>query len=93
MQMERFKGTRIHFNSFMKKTDLERFCCLDKAEELFLKQIYESMGLSVRGYEKILKIARTIADLEGAEKMSKNHLAEAAGLRSREGRFWGGIYG
>lgn len=93
MQMERFKGTRIHFNSFMKKTDLERFCCLDKAEELFLKQIYESMGLSVRGYEKILKIARTIADLEGAEKMTKNHLAEAAGLRSREGRFWGGIYG
>jgi len=51
------------------------------------------MSLSARGYEKILKIARTIADLEGCENISKSHLAEAAGLRSREGKFWGGIYG
>lgn len=93
MQLKRFRGTGIRFNSFMKKPDLERFCILDKKETSFLKQIYESMGLSVRGYEKILKLARTIADLESSEKITKVHLAEAAGLRSREGSFWGGIYG
>lgn len=93
IQMERFRGTNILFNSFMKKADLEKYCGLHQAEELYLKQIYDSMSLSARGYEKILKIARTIADLEGSENISKGHLAEAAGLRSREGKFWGGIYG
>ena len=91
--MERFRGTNILFNSFMKKPDLEKYCGLFEPEELYLKQIYDSMSLSARGYEKILKIARTIADLEGCENISKSHLAEAAGLRSREGKFWGGIYG
>lgn len=93
IQLERFGGTSMHFNSSMKKPDLEKYCSLDKAEESFLKQIYDSMGLSVRGYEKILKIARTIADLENSKNITKDHLAEAAGLRSREGKFWGGIYG
>ncbi|MDF2887400.1 MAG: Mg chelatase, subunit ChlI [Lacrimispora sp.] len=93
MQLERFGGKSMQFNSSMKKPDLEKYCSLDKAEESFLKQIYDSMGLSVRGYEKILKIARTIADLESSETITKKHLAEAVGLRSRESKFWGGIYG
>ena len=93
IQRDRFQGTKIRFNSAMKKSDLERFCGLEKREASFLKKIYESLGLSVRGYEKILKIARTIADLDCSEKITKEHLAEAAGLRNREGKFWGGIYG
>lgn len=93
IQRERFTGSGIFFNGDMKRAQLEKFCILEKRERDFLKRIYENLGISARGYEKILKISRTIADLEGSEKIKKNHLAEAAGLRSLEGKYWGGIYG
>jgi magnesium chelatase family protein len=93
IQAKRFKGQKIYFNSSMRKGELERFCILQKSDREFLKQIYESQRLSARGYEKLLKISRTIADLEGSYGIRRAHLAEAAGLRSLEGKYWGGIYG
>ncbi len=93
IQAKRYESQRIYFNSFMKKAEIEKFCVLGKAEREFLRKIYETQGLSARGYEKLLKVSRTIADLEGSEKIGKNHLAEAAGLRSLEGKYWGGVYG
>ena len=93
IQAKRFKGQKIYFNSSMRKGELERFCILQKSDREFLKQIYESQRLSARGYEKLLKISRTIADLEGSYEIRRAHLAEAAGLRSLEGKYWGGIYG
>ena len=93
VQEERFKGQKIHFNSFMKKSELEKFCVLGSEERELLRKIYETKDLSARGYERLLKVSRTIADLEGSEKIKRNHLAEAAGLRSLEGKYWGGIYG
>lgn len=93
IQAKRFKGQKIYFNSSMRKGELERFCILEKSDREFLKQIYESQRLSARGYEKLLKISRTIADLEGSYEIRRAHLAEAAGLRSLEGKYWGGIYG
>jgi len=50
------------------------------------------MGLSARGYGKILKVARTIADLAGSSEIKKEHLAEAAGLRGLEEKYWGGSH-
>ncbi|MEY8351866.1 YifB family Mg chelatase-like AAA ATPase [Lachnospiraceae bacterium 54-53] len=93
IQRERFKGSGIYFNSSMNKGQIEEFCALGKREREFLKKVYDSLGLSARGYEKILKVSRTIADLEGAKKITKSHLAEAVGFRSPEGKYWGGIYG
>ena len=77
----------------MNKAQIQESCGLGRREQEFLKRVYENLGLSVRGYEKILKVSRTIADLEGCEKIKKDHLAEAVGLRSLEGKYWGGIYG
>ncbi len=93
IQKSRFKSLGIYFNSSMNKALIEEFCSLGKREQEFLKKVYENLGLSVRGYGKILKVSRTIADLEGSETIRKNHLAEAVGLRSLEGKYWGGIYG
>ena len=93
IQAKRFKGQNIYFNSSMRKGEIEKFCILEKSDREFLKQIYESQRLSARGYEKLLKISRTIADLEGSGEIRRAHLAEAAGLRSLEGKYWGGIYG
>ena len=55
-----------------------------------MEQIYERMHLSPRGCERLLKVARTIADLEGSPKIKKAHLSEAAGYRSLEEKLWGG---
>jgi magnesium chelatase family protein len=93
IQAKRYEGQKIYFNSSMRKTEIEEFCKLKKTDRDFLKQIYETQKLSARGYEKLLKISRTIADLDGSEQIQKEHLAEAAGLRSLEGKYWGGIYG
>ncbi|WP_349948314.1 YifB family Mg chelatase-like AAA ATPase [Lacrimispora sp. BS-2] len=93
IQKKRFEGRGIYFNSSMNKALIEMSCGLGKEEQEFLRKVYENLGLSVRGYEKILKVSRTIADLEGSDKIRKNHLAEAVGLRSMEEKYWGGIYG
>ena len=55
-----------------------------------MEQIYQSFHLTGRGYYRILKTARTIADLEGEERIRKEHLLEAIGYRSLDQRFWGG---
>ena len=92
-QKERFQNSEIKFNSSMKKNDLMYFCKLGEQEREFLGKVFKNQGLSVRGYEKILKVSRTIADLEGEETIRKRHLAEAVGLRNLEGKYWGEIYG
>lgn len=93
IQAKRYEGQKTYFNSSMRKAEIEEFCKLKKSDRDFLRQIYETQKLSARGYEKLLKISRTIADLAGSEQIQKEHLAEAAGLRSLEGKYWGGIYG
>lgn len=92
IQRERFCEEGIFFNSAMKGSHIEKYCSLRENEKNFLKQIYTCLGLSARGYEKLLKVARTIADLEGCQQIEKRHLAEAAGLRSIEGKYWGKAY-
>lgn len=92
IQKERYRGLGIYFNSAMKKALVKEFCCLGQEEERFLQEIYEKMGLSARGYEKLLKVSRTIADLDGTKSIKRKHLAEAAGYRSLEGKYWGGAY-
>lgn len=91
VQEKRFKGSGILYNSAMSGAQVEQHCQLRPAEEEFLKRVFNQMGLSARGYGKILKVARTIADLAGSETIEKEHLAEAVGLRGLEQKYWGGI--
>lgn len=83
-QNARFQGTGIRFNSDMKAADVERYCRLGSREERFMEKIFTSMQLSARGYHRIVKVARTIADLEDKAQIEEEHLAEAICYRQME---------
>lgn len=84
MQTERFAGTGLRFNSDMKAADVERYCALSGKEKLFMERMFTSMQLSARGYHRIIKVARTIADLAGNSRITQEHLAEAICYRQTE---------
>lgn len=88
-QKMRYKDQDILFNSQLDTKRLERFCPLSASQETLLRRAFESMGLSVRARDRILRVARTIADLEGKEKIQDNHLAEAISYRSIDRKYWG----
>lgn len=88
IQEERFKGTQISFNSEMREDHINRYCRLKRSDEQFFQTVYQNMNLSARAYGKILKVSRTIADLEGAEQIGHEHLCEAISYRSLEGKYW-----
>lgn len=88
IQTKRFAGKSIYFNSEIQSSDIKVFCKLSHKDEQFLKQIFQRMGMSARAYGKILKVARTIADLEGAEQIAHHHLCEAVGYRNVEDKYW-----
>ena len=92
VQNKRYAGQPIYFNSEMQKAHIEAYCTLAKADNLFLKQVFEVKGISARVYHKILKVARTIADLEGEVQIKRIHLSEAIAYRQIEQKFWGGTY-
>ena len=89
IQEERFKGDAIRFNSEITGKKLHRYCRLDQAETALMQKVFETMELSARGYHRIVKVARTIADLDGSEKILERHLSEAVCYRSVDQKFWG----
>lgn len=80
-QSERYAGTTIRFNSELNGRMLREYCRLQPDGEKLLSASFEALGLSVRAHDRILKIARTIADLEGSVTIDKRHLAEALQYR------------
>ncbi len=88
VQRRRFAGSGIFFNSEMGNRQVEQYCLLGKTEEELLRRAFQKKRLSVRGYHKILKVARTIADLDGEERINKTHLCEAIGYRDLEEKYW-----
>ena len=77
MQKKRYRETAYDFNGEVSGNDVKKFCRLGEKEQRFLEQAYEAGQMSVRSYHKIIKLARTIADLEHADEISVAHLAEA----------------
>lgn len=77
MQKKRYRGSSYAFNGEVSGNDVRKFCRLGEKEQCFLEQAYEAGQMSVRSYHKIIKLARTIADLEHADEISVAHLAEA----------------
>lgn len=84
IQEERYKGMPILTNSELEGSALEKYCRIGEAGHAFLKQAVESLGLSARAYTRVLRIARTIADLEAVEDISVEHLAEAINYRTMD---------
>lgn len=86
IQKERYKGTKIHSNADLSARNVKKYCKIDDEGEDFLKKIYDSCHMSARGYHKLLKTARTIADLEEMEEITMTHLSEAVAYRSIDAR-------
>ncbi len=82
IQAERYKNENFRFNSQLKASKIDKYCPLGNSERQLLKNAFEKLSLSARSYHKILKIARTIADIEGEENITLSNLAEALSLRS-----------
>ncbi len=82
-QRRRFQGTPLTSNADMGPREIEEYCRLDAAGENLMQQAARQMGLTARGYHRVLKVARTIADLEGSEAIQAHHLAEALQYRTR----------
>jgi magnesium chelatase family protein len=88
-QQERFKGKpKITCNARMGTRELKQFCGLDEATKELLKFAMTDLNLSARAYDRILKVARTIADLAGAEKITGDHVSEAIQYRSLDRQLW-----
>ncbi len=84
IQKERFLGENILLNSQMTEKHLAKYCVLDQECENLMKKSFEALGLSARARARILKVARTIADLEFSDNIKKKHLLEAIGYKSYE---------
>jgi magnesium chelatase family protein len=82
IQQERFKGLNIHCNAMMNSAMLRRFAPLDKDSRALLDMAMSHLNLSARAYDRIIKLARTIADMEGKECIEPTHISEAIGYRS-----------
>ncbi len=82
IQRERFKGTKVHCNAHMPPRFIRKFCEPDAAGHRMLELVTDRLGLSARSYTRILKVARTIADLEGCDGIRENHISEAIQYRS-----------
>lgn len=85
---ERFSKTGIACNAAMQSAQIREHCALDAAGDTVLKRAFDQMGMSARGYDRILRVARTIADLDGSEKIEVKHVAEAVQLRSLDRKYW-----
>jgi len=87
-QAKRFGGDGHRLNGRMNSRLLRRHCVLDTACQGLLKNAMDELGLSARAHDRILRVARTIADIEGAAQIEAAHLTEAIGYRSLDRKLW-----
>jgi magnesium chelatase family protein len=88
-QFGRFRSlSSVHYNVQMNVKQIRKFCHLDESSKTLLKSAMERLSLSARAYDRILKVARTIADLEGVKSISPHHISEAIQYRSLDREGW-----
>ena len=88
IQIKRFEGTGITCNARIPGGQLQQWCALTDAAQALLKNAFDRMGLSARAYDRLVKVARTIADLDRAECIDTQHVAEAIQYRSLDRKYW-----
>ena len=81
LQQKRYEGTGVNCNAQLTSSLIQKYCILDDEAKELLEMAFDRLSLSARGYDKILKIARTIADLDGSEDISADHISEAIQYR------------
>ncbi|HEY0659677.1 MAG TPA: hypothetical protein VGD05_14475, partial [Pyrinomonadaceae bacterium] len=88
IQLKRLAGDNVYSNSALSPTQIRRFCALDAESENLLERAMLRQGLSARAHDRILKVARTIADLEASEDIMPTHISEAINYRSLDRNYW-----
>lgn len=89
IQTQRFEDNpNLHYNAQMSSKQVREYCVLGEVSKNLLKQAMDKLGLSARAYDRILKVARTIADLEGSEAIKAYHISEAIQYRSLDREGW-----
>ena len=88
IQSARYESVDWQFNAQLGASAIRQFCPLGTQEQKIMEQAFDRMNLSARAYHRIIKVARTIADLEGEERIRAEHLLEAIGYRSADRKFW-----
>ncbi len=88
VQLKRYEGTSIYCNAQLTPSLVEKYCKLSEESQGILRAAFETLGLSARAHNRILKVARTIADLDGSNDIQTSHIAEAIQYRSLDKKFW-----
>ena len=88
MQSERYRGETFLCNSQIPAERVREFCGLDRRQEQFMEEVYQRLSLTARSYHKLLKVARTLADMEQSAQILMRHLTEAVCYRSIDKKFW-----
>lgn len=88
VQAERFGGRAGGLNGRMTSRQIRTYCVLDAEGQTVLKEAMESLGLSARAHDRILRVARTVADLAASERITADHVAEAIGFRALDRKLW-----
>lgn len=88
IQKERYRGAGFKYNSQIPAAQMKKYCGLTPAQETHMEQVYTGLNLTARSYHKILKVARTLADMDGAVDIEDRHLDEAVCYRSLDKKFW-----
>ena len=89
IQLERYKDNAIYSNAKMNDQMVKKYCKISEASDQMLRYAFEKLNLSARAYSRILKVARTIADLEGSKDILDEHIIEAVSYRSLDSKYWG----
>ena len=88
IQEKRFEGTGIHCNAQMTSEMINKFCPLDETCQNILSRAFKNLNMSARGYNRILKVARTVADLKGEANITQKHIALAISFRNLDRKYW-----
>ena len=90
IQTERYKGTGITCNARLTPSLLKKYCVMSEQASDILKNAFDRLGMSARAYDRILKVARTVADLDNEEIIGISHIAQAIQFRSLDRKYFAG---
>lgn len=88
VQEERYRDEEFHLNSQLKGKKLKKYCYLGKAEQELFDELCQNLGLSARAVERMIRVARTIADMDQSDAINENHLLEASLYKMINKKYW-----
>ena len=88
IQLERFRSEKIYSNAQMSPRLIRKYCVIDQQSKAMLENSITRLGLSARAYDRILKVSRTLADIEGKDQIESQHVGEAIQYRTIDRNFW-----